>query len=244
MPVRVRAFLLHLIGSAAIALIVMTLVFKAWYPAPLHTALGVTHIFLLLLSVDVVLGPLLTLIVFKVGKKTLVFDLAVIFLLQLSALGYGVWTVAEGRPAWLVFNVDRFDVVQAVDIDGRKLEEARADFKTPALFGPRWVGAMRPQDSSQRETIMFESILYGSDIAQRPNLYRPLNEFVSQIKQKALPLSGLNKFNKISDVEAVLAQWPSAKSWLPLKARAKPMAVLLDMNAEVVAIVDLHPWDI
>jgi len=31
-------------------------------------------------------------------------DLTVIALLQLSALAYGVWTVAEGRPVWLSLN--------------------------------------------------------------------------------------------------------------------------------------------
>ena len=121
MSIRLKAFFLHLSLSAVIALLALLLVFGLWYPAPLHTAVGVTHIFLLLLLIDVVLGPLLTLLVYKAGKKTLVFDLAVIAVLQLSALGYGLWTVAEGRPAWLVFNADRFDLVRVLDIDARKL---------------------------------------------------------------------------------------------------------------------------
>jgi hypothetical protein len=128
MPVRIKAFLMHLGFSVFIGLCTLSLVFLVWYPAPLHTALNVTHIFLLLLLVDVILGPCLTLLVFKVGKKTLVFDLSVILLFQL-ALGYGVWTVFSARPAWLVFNVDRFDVVQAVEIDTRKLNEAAPEFR-------------------------------------------------------------------------------------------------------------------
>jgi len=101
---RLKAFAIHLAISALIALAVIGLVFFIWYPAPLHTATGVTQIFLLLLTVDVVLGPLLTLIVYKTGKKTLIMDLTVIALLQLSALAYGVWTVAEDRSAWLSLN--------------------------------------------------------------------------------------------------------------------------------------------
>ncbi len=110
MPARIKAFLMHLAVSAVIALLAVLLVFQIWYPAPLHEALGVTDIFLLLPLVDVILGPLLTLLVFKLGKKTLIMDLAVIACLQLAALGYGLWTVAEGRPAWIVYNADRFDV--------------------------------------------------------------------------------------------------------------------------------------
>ncbi|WP_313056119.1 hypothetical protein [Pseudomonas lopnurensis] len=94
MPARIKAFLMHLAVSAVIALLAVLLVFHIWYPAPLHEALGVTHIFLLLLLADVILGPLLTLVVFKIGKKTLIMDLAVIACLQLAALAYGLWTVA------------------------------------------------------------------------------------------------------------------------------------------------------
>lgn len=74
MSARIKAFTLHLTISAVIALAVIGVVFYLWYPAPLHTAVGVTQIFLILLAVDVVLGPLLTLLVYKVGKKTLVMD--------------------------------------------------------------------------------------------------------------------------------------------------------------------------
>ena len=243
MPARIRAFLFHLLGSATIALIVLVVVFQIWYPSPLHTALGVTNIFLLLLSVDVVLGPLMTLLVFKVGKKTLVFDLAVIFLLQFSALGYGMWTVAEGRPAWLVFNVDRFDIVQTVDIDTRYLNKAEPQYRSASWFGPRWVAAARPADQEQRETIMFEAALWGSDIAQRPNLYRPLDQFSNDVTKRAHPLENLNHFNESTSVNRVLKAWPNATTWLPLKARAKPMVVLLGKkNSEVIAIVNLNPW--
>lgn len=117
MTLRVLFFFRHLAISLGIAGIVVWLIFWEWYPSPLHKALAVTDIFLLLLAVDVVLGPCLTLLVCKAGKKNLYFDLAVIFSLQLAALGYGLWTVAQARPAWLVFNVDRFDLVQVIDID-------------------------------------------------------------------------------------------------------------------------------
>lgn len=243
MSARIQAFFLHLLSSTFIAFVVLIVVFKIWYPNPLHLALGVTNIFLLLLTVDVVLGPLLTLLVFKEKKKTLAFDLFVIFLLQLSALGYGVWTVAEGRPAWLVFNVDRFDLVQAVDIDIRYLAQADIQYRSAPWFGPRWVAAAQPNSKEQRQTIMFEAVIWGSDIAQRPNLYRPLKEFADDIASRAQSLETLNKFNEKAVVGDVLKAWPTATAWLPLKARAKPMVVLLGKNhSEVVAVVELNPW--
>ena len=95
---KIRAFGLHALLSTFAATLGILVVFGLWYPPPLNTASGVTRIFLIVLAVDVVLGPLLTFVVFKRGKKTLKFDLAIIATLQIAALCYGMWTVAQGRP--------------------------------------------------------------------------------------------------------------------------------------------------
>lgn len=243
MPARLKAFLLHLTVSIFIALLAVLAVFRVWYPAPLHEALGVTHIFLLLLLIDVILGPLLTLLVFKTGKKTLIIDMAIIACLQLAALSYGLWTVAEGRPAWIVYNTDRFDVVTVVDIDSRQLDEARAQYRSASWSGPQWVGAVKPDDPERNNNILFEAIRGGSDIAQRPNLYRPLEEVAEAMPLYALPLAVLNDFNDPAKVNDVLYKWPDAAAWVPLMARAKPMVVLLGENkSNVIAIVELAPW--
>jgi len=243
MPTRIVAFLIHLTVSAVIALIAALLVYRLWYPAPLHEALGVTRIFLLLLLVDITLGPIFTLVIFKVGKKTLVTDILAIGCLQLSALGYGLWTVAEGRPVWIVYNSDRFDVVTVVDIDIRQLDKALAQYRSIPWSGPKWVGAVKPDDPEQRNHILFEALQGGSDIAQRPHLYRPLTEMAEAIRKRALPLEKLIDVNDRTTVRSALQNWPRASSWVPLMARDKPMVVLLgeDKN-EVIAIIDLKPW--
>ncbi len=243
MPARIKAFMMHLVASAIIALLAVILVFNLWYPAPLHEALGVTHIFMLLLLVDVILGPLLTLLVFKVGKKSLVMDLTIIACLQLAALGYGLWIVAEGRPAWIVYNVDRFDVVTVLDIDTRQMDEALSQYRNVSWTGPQWVGAIGPENREQRSNILFEAALGGSDIAQRPNLYRPLMEMAEIMRQRAQPLEKLSDFNDVTVVRDALQNWPSASAWVPLMARDKPMVVLLgENNSDVVAIAELNPW--
>ncbi len=243
MIARLKAFLIHLLISTCIAIAVIGVVFFVWYPAPLHSAAGVTQIFLLLLAVDVVLGPLLTLIVYKVGKKTLIMDLTVIALLQLSALSYGVWTVAEGRPAWIVFGGDRFELVRIPDIDQRNIG-THALYSTPAWTGPQWVGADLPFDLEQRNDIIFESVGGGFDIYERPNLYRPLQEMTASIKKHAQELSLLNKFNANSDVQSAVNKYPSATAWLPLGAKHQNMVILINKETtQVIAIVDLRPWN-
>ena len=244
MSARIKAFVTHLAVSALIALAVIGIVFHLWYPAPLHTAVGVTQIFLILLAVDVVLGPLLTLLVFKVGKKSLAKDLTVIALLQISALAYGLYTVAEGRPAWLVFAKDRFDLVRVLDIDERKLEQADLAYRQPSLLGPQWVVAINPTDNDERNDILMESVMAGVDIAQRPNLYAPLNSQKSEIQKRLNELDALSAFNTTEKIGAALTKHPQADSWLPLRANNQDMVVLMHKaSAEVVAIVDLRPWD-
>jgi hypothetical protein len=243
MSARSRAFFWHLSASLVVGLLALILVFFIWYPSPLHEAVGVTHIFLLLLGVHIILGPLLTLLVYKVGKKTLVFDMVVIVLLQLGALSYGLAIVAEGRPVWLVFSADRFDLVRALDIDVRKIDDALPEYRQEGWFGPQWVGAMAPDTPEKRNAIMFEALEGGSDLAQRPNLYVPLNSMSADLVKRARPLDELNQFNPVASVTQVIGQWPAADAWLPLMASGKAMTVLLRKETgELVAVVDLQPW--
>lgn len=244
MRARFKAFGLHLFISVFSALAVIALVFGVWYPAPLAAATGVTSIFLILLVVDVCLGPLLTLVVYKTGKKSLVMDLTVIALLQVAALGYGILTVAEGRPAWIVFNVDRFDLVRVNDIDERKINEAQAQYQQPSWLGPQWVAAVSPNNNEDRNTLMFEAILGGVDVSARPNYYQSLEYSVKAINKQALALPELEKFNSNEAIVKALNgldEMPQLR-WLPLKAKAQDMVVLVDQQGEIVKMVDLRPW--
>lgn len=240
---RIKAFLWHLGASLLIASVAVALVFGVWYPAPLHVALGVTNIFLLMLLVDVVIGPCLTFFVYKKGKKALLFDMGVIVFLQLSALVYGLWAVAEGRPAWVVFNVDRFDLVQVVDIEQRSIGEAPEDYRDAPWFGPGWVGAIKPESARRLNELLFESVMGGADMAQRPELYRPLSGFSTQIRSRAKGIAELSEYNDAAAIEKALSDWPHADGWLPMMARVKPMVVLLTKsNGQVLGVVDLNPW--
>jgi len=243
MPARVKAFLIHLGISLFIALLTLLLVFGLWYPAPLHEAVGVTRLFLVLLAVDLVLGPMLTLLVYSPGKKSLVFDLSVIALLQISALAYGLWAVAEGRPAWLVFNVDRFDLVRALDVDTRKLDEAELQYRHPSWTGPKWVAAVLPAEAEGKSDVTLEAVMSGVDLPQRPNFYRPLHSETASIQRRLMPVAELRRFNTDEQVHAVLAEWPDADGFLPLMAPVKPMTVLMrKQSGQVLAVVELNPW--
>lgn len=243
MSKRLKFFLGHLSISFFIALLVVSLVFFIWYPSPLANAVGVTHIFLMLLVIDVILGPLLGLLVYKEGKKTLKFDLSVIILIQIAALCYGVFSIEQGRPAWLVYNVDRFELVRKNELVDTNIQQAQPQFQQPSWFKPQYVATEFAKDIQQRNDEMFAEVLGGISIAQRPERYVELTQAKTQIQQRALPLKELEQYNPKTDVEKTLAKYPQADAFVPLKATAVDMTVLIDKEkGEVVKIVDLRPW--
>ncbi len=241
---KLLAFICHLSLSMVFALSSLFLVYYIWYPAPLDIATNVTHLFLLMLSIDIILGPILTFIVYKKGKKTLKFDLSVIILIQLSALIYGLSSVYSGRPAWIVYNVDRFDLVRVNDIDERRLSEASSNYQRVGFFGPKYVAAIIPSDDIERKTqILFEEVNSGIAPSQHPELYMPLSEVKDLMIQRSQKLDTLNKFNKKTKVKRILSTYPDANAFVPLKANQVDMTVLINKNdGSVIKIVDLRPW--
>ena len=242
MSKRLKFFLGHLLISFFIALLVIGLVFFIWYPSPLATAVGVTQIFLMMLVIDVIVGPILGLLVYKEGKKSLKFDLTVIILLQLSALFYGIYSIEQGRPAWIVFNVDRFELIRKNEIVDQNVNRAQPQFQQPSWFKPQFVATEFAKNIQQRNDDMFAEVLSGISIAQRPERYVDFIQAKEQIQQRAQKLELLQQYNNRSDVEKILAQYPQVTAFLPLKASVMDMTVLVDQNSNVVKIVDLRPW--
>ena len=242
MSKRLKFFFSHLSISFLIALLVIGLVFFVWYPAPLAKAVGVTNIFLMMLAIDVIVGPILGWLVYQEGKKTLKFDLSVIILIQIAALCYGVFSIEQGRPAWLVYNVDRFELVRKNELVDTNIQQAQPQFQKPSWFKPQYVATKFAKDTQQRNDEMFAEVLGGISIAQRPERYVELTQAKTQIQQRAQNLELLKQFNDQQSVQKILAKYPQADAFVPLKATAVDMTVLIDKEkGEVVKIVDLRP---
>ncbi|WP_180052413.1 MULTISPECIES: TfpX/TfpZ family type IV pilin accessory protein [unclassified Acinetobacter] len=234
-----RASVIHFVLSGILALLCFILVFFLLYPAPLAQATGVENLFILMLAIDVVLGPALTFIVYKKYKKTLKMDLLIIVIIQLSALIYGIYAMYQGRPVWIAYTADRFELIRANDM----IEES-LDYPLPVIR-PKYIFVeTKPQDPKEQLKIMLEEVQSNISIAQQPQYYRPISQAKHQIQQQALSLAELQQYNSKVDVEKTLAKYPNADTWLPLKANAVDMVVLINKEkAEVIKIVDLRPWN-
>lgn len=242
MSKRLKFFLSHLSISFLIALLVVGMVFFVWYPSPLAKAVGVTHIFLMMLAIDMIIGPLLGLLVYKEGKKTLKFDLSFIVAIQIAALCYGIYSIEQGRPAWLVYNVDRFELVRKNDIILDNINQAQLQFQHISWGSPQFSMVKSAANVQQHQNDMFTEVLGGISLAQRPERYVDFAQAKEQIQKRAQKLELLQQYNNKIDVEKILAKYPQATAFLPMKANAVDMTVLIDVKGQVVKIVDLRPW--
>lgn len=243
MTKRNKFFLTHLAVSICLALIIIGWVFLIWYPQPLAKATGVNHIFIMMLIVDMILGPILGFVVYKEKKKTLKFDLSIIIMIQILALGYGIFSIAQARPIWIVFNQDKFEVIQKNYLILENKLFTNEKYKTASLFAPSYIGVEPSKDKKQRNNNEFDVFISGISLAQRPELYVPLEQVQSKMNNQSMSLSDLSHFNKQTQVKKIMAKYPQANAWLPLKANATDMVVLINKEkGEVVKIVDLRPW--
>lgn len=230
MKFRLLCFGSHLLVSFIIALLSLFVVFLLWYPSPLDAALGVADIFLLLLCIDVIVGPLLTLLVAKQGKKTLKADFFTIGVLQLAALSYGLYIVAQGRPVWMVYDNNRFEVVQAF--------EAVIQSKSSSQFPLRITGA---QWGAVKDSVPI-SIGRGDAFYQQEYL-QPYAAVALNAGARAIPLEVLKRFNDHAKIDELLQQYPEADGYIPMVAKEKAVVVLVKKAVgEPIAIVDVSPW--
>ena len=229
---RARAAAVHLLISLALAALVAALVFGLWYPGAYRLLSGGRELFFLVIAVDVVLGPLLTFAVFDLRKgwPRLRRDLAVIGLIQLGALGYGLYTVLLARPVAMVFEVDRFRVLTSEQIRLSELPQARPEYRTLPLTGPWLLGTRLPSRGPESNDALLTAI-DGIDIGQRPPFWQPYSESIADVLKRSRPVAQLLAHypERSAELQSRLRELgidSSAATFLPVMARGDWVALL------------------
>lgn len=213
------------------------MIYFVWYPIPLAKALGVNHLVMMLIIIDVVIGPLLGLLVYKEGKKSLKFDLTIIILLQITVFGYGFYTIAKGRPSWIVYDSFTFHIIKNSDIEQEFISKAKPEFRRSPFLKPQYVAL----DSKIKNSVL--SAQKNKLPLDYPMHYVSLENAKLRLQHGALPLSLLNKYNDEHKIEVVIKKYPQADAWIALSAPVEDMVVLINKErSEIVKIVDLRPW--
>jgi hypothetical protein len=246
---RLKASGVHLLISLGVAALAATLVFAIWYPYPYRVISGGRELFLILVTVDVLLGPLITLSVFNLKKpsRTLKKDLAVVGLLQVAALVYGLWTMSLARPVHLVFEIDRFRVVHAVDVPLEELSQTDPRIQALPLMGPSLL-AMRAFKNENEKMEATMTALQGISLGARPGMWLPYGEGISSVLQVAQPLRVLKaKFPdhqaQIEEAVAKTGRPVDGLMYVPMVGRDTFWTVFIDpITAQVLAYLPLDPF--
>lgn len=182
----------HLLISLAIATVAAVLVFWIWYPQPWSEMLGVAKVFWIIVVATVVCGPLLTLVLASPHKpqRELRFDLLMVAVLQLAALTYGLWMVHSVRPVLLVFDVDRFMIVSASEVEHRRLAEAPPGLKSLPFGGVQLISVRDARNNAEFEQSI-ELAVAGQPKSFRPHWWIPYDGVKGKVLDRARPLSEL-----------------------------------------------------
>lgn len=246
-----RAGLIHLSGSAVVALIAAALVFWLWYPHPYSELVGGRELFWIVVSVDVISGPLLTAIVFDRTKrhKDLIRDIICIVMVQLAALAYGLHSVYLARPVYLAFEGKVFRVVGVPDIDTSALDQAPESLRVLSATGPKLLGVRlaRETDPDYRQSIQLS--LEGNPPAFRPSRWLPYDSQRAEVSAQAIELSILRKKHPADGgkIDALVARHGGDidhLGYLPLFAGANSewVVVIMRQSAEPIGFLKLDGW--
>lgn len=187
-----RVVALHLLLSLVVMVLAAVLVFWFWFPAEWRQLAGGLKLFAILAGVDVVCGPLLTALLYKVTKsrREVFLDLTLVAAIQLAALGYGLHTLAQARPLALVFEVDRFRVVSSADIVEADIKRLPDWFRPWGMVTVRTLG-LRPAASNDERLASFDAALQGVDAGQRPWRWQDYEKSRPEVLKRARPLADL-----------------------------------------------------
>ena len=231
---RVKAALSHLLISVIVFSIFLLLVFFIWYVYPFNITEGVGDIVYLMAGVDIVLGPLLTLVVFKVGKKGLKFDLSLIAIVQIGALVYGGHVIYSERPAWVVFAKDRFEVVGLVEIDTSKIQDK--NLLVGVFDRPKKVFAELPSGEKAAD-IALQALSGGADIDRIPELYRDYETNKEEV------IKAGKDFSKHADLQHENEVNSKGLKWLPVEGKLENIIAIINTDEKSVSHYKImDPW--
>ncbi len=244
---RWKASAIHMLISAGVVITIFAVIFFVWYPGVTFYIAGAFSIIVILVGVDLVLGPLLTLIVYKHDKPSLKFDLAVIALVQLCALVYGAQTLYQQRPYYMVFAFDRFEMMPKKYIDEELIRYDELKSKPFAEIIP--VFARRPEDPDEFQKFLTSQIEEGKpDLEQRPEYWEPYSAGFDRIVEKIRPLSELKAQSDRDKrrVQRAKEEYGSSHSrlgFVPIGTLDEDIGMIMDMDtAEPLDIIKVNPW--
>ncbi len=236
-----RYALRHLFVSVAVGITSTAYVFGLLYPPPYQAMLDVANIFLILLFVDVVCGPLLTLVLASPEKshRAHAVDFTLIGTVQMLALLYGLHSMWVARPVILAFETDRLVVATANEIQTANLPQALPDMQRLPWWGITPVNTRQPKDGAESLQAI-DLGLSGVSPAMLPDWWLPWETAQADMAARAKPVTELqqrrSKDAAVLDAAIAATGHPAAAlRYLPLtSSKTREWVALLDAQMRIV----------
>ena len=240
MRFRLKAFRLHLLGSAIALGLIFGILYFGWYRWPGWYLADVSRVILVMAAVDLVVGPLFTLIVANANKakRVLARDITIIVAIQLCALTYGAALVWKGRPLYYAFSENVLQLVQAYDIEPAEwaLAAQRNAELAPHWYSlPRWIWAPLPEDPDQRQKILASAVTGGDDVISMPRYFKLWEQGLPELRKQLRKVDDVGYFSNI-DKKALKIRMraaglpPDQANAIPLTGRGYPLLAVFDTN--------------
>ena len=188
---KLKATAVHLSMSIAVFIYLAYQIYYNWYPGPYFSVDGGWEGIRLVGAVDLVLGPLITFLIFDLGKsrRAILFDLTFIAVIQLTALSYGIYSTYTQRPVAVVV-IDQFVYSSTMEQYAGTLESTSdlqrfSDEKPPIIYSDF---PLDREGIDEVQRIKIEDKVL--EIAQI-HLYRPRTELLAALHQRQFEVRDL-----------------------------------------------------
>lgn len=188
---KIKASLYHFLFSIILTGSALGLILSHFYPSVFFEIENPYDALKVLIPADIIIGPVLTFIIYKKGKSGLKFDLTVIIICQLIAMSYGCWTIYKTRPGFLVFHGDTFYIVppkiEQLSLAGTGLEVGSFD-------SPQIAYLFLPGDPNERFILAMKSAAAGIPVHWQAQYFKNFKEIDNdKLTKKSLDIEELYK---------------------------------------------------
>lgn len=235
---KLKALLAHLSISLLLVGFALILMFRFWFPGPLFTTDGGGVGLKLIVLVDLVLGPLLTFVVFHPAKtwRALSLDLGLIAVLQLGAYATGMWSIHSVRVQAIAYQDGRFHTVTADAYEDQPL--APGSWVALGEGAPYLVDVRTPSTQDELGGVAAHQVMTGLAPYQLQFLYRPYAQAATEHWARGWSLEALEA--KQPAVASLARDWLRARSLAPEQLRFYPVQGYF--NAAVLAVDAQGHW--